>query len=102
MWLEALPEPAPQVDDGLDELINCDVVSIRYALLTQLLGKLDDHTRDALSIQRGDAALAEAAGHWDARSFCRANVGTMGGRSRAGFGHKPRSLCQQSLAPPPS
>ncbi len=74
MWLEALPETAPQVDDGLDELINCDVVSIRYALLTQLLGKLDDHRRDALSIQRGDAAIAEAAGHWDARSFCRANV----------------------------
>ena len=74
MWLEALQDPAPQVDDGLDELINCDVVSIRYALLTQLLGKLDDRTRDALSIQRGDATIAEAAGHWDARSFCRANV----------------------------
>ena len=74
MWLEALLEPAPQVDDGLDELLNCDSVSIRYALLTQLLGKLDDHTRDALSIQRGDAATAKAAGRWNARSFCEANV----------------------------
>ena len=30
--------------------------------------------RDALSIQRGDASTAEAAGRWDARSFCSASV----------------------------
>lgn len=74
IWLEVLAEPNPQIDDGIDGLINCNVVSIRYALLTQLLGKLSDPTRDALSIQRGDADIADAAGHWNARSFCQANV----------------------------
>ena len=36
MWLAALAEPNPEIDAGIDELINCDVVSVRYALLTQL------------------------------------------------------------------
>lgn len=74
MWFEALSDPNPDIDDDIDQLINCDVVSIRYALLTQLLGKLTDPSRDTLSIQRGDAGTAEAAGRWDARSFCQANV----------------------------
>ena len=74
MWLETLAEPQPETDDSIDELINCRVVSIRYALLTQLLGKLVDPQRDTLSIQRGDAATADAAGRWDARSFCQTSV----------------------------
>ena len=55
-------------------LLRYDVVSIRYALLTQLLGKVTDHSRDALSIQRGEADTAQAAGRWDARSFCQSSV----------------------------
>ena len=43
-------------------------------MLTQPLGKLTDHRRDVLSIQLGDAGSAEAAGRWDARSFCQTNV----------------------------
>lgn len=74
MWLAALAEPEPEIDEGIEELINCSVVSLRYALLTQLLGKLTDHSRDALSIQRGGAETAESTGRWDARSFCQANV----------------------------
>ena len=74
MWSEGLEETNPEIDNRIDELINGEVVSIRYALLTQLLGKLTDHSRDALSIQRGDADTANAAGRWDARSFCQANV----------------------------
>lgn len=73
-WLEALADGNPAVDDGIDQLINCAVVSLRYALLTQLLGKLTSHDRDALSIQRGEANTAEAAGRWDARGFCQANI----------------------------
>ena len=69
-WLEALADDNPAIDDGIYRLINCDVVSVRYALLTQLLGKLTNHNRDALSIQRGDADTAESAGRWDARSCC--------------------------------
>ena len=74
VWAEALADPNPQVDEALDELINCRVVSIRYALLTQLLGKYCDAGRDVLSIQRGDSETAEAAGRWDARSFCQSYV----------------------------
>ena len=74
MWQEALTVPNPEIDEGIDELVTCSVVSIRYALLTQLLGKLMDPTRDVLSIQRGEAATAAASGRWDARSFCQANV----------------------------
>lgn len=74
MWLDALADDNPATDTGIAELINCTVVSIRYALLTQLLGKLDNPGRDALSVQRGEAATAEAAGRWDARSFCQTNV----------------------------
>ena len=74
MWQETLAEPDPAIDCEIDSLIRCSVVSIRYALVTQLLGKLSDHNRDALSIQRGDPETAEAAGRWDARSFCQTHV----------------------------
>ena len=73
LWGETLEE-APQIDEGIDELINCNVVSIRYALLTQLVGKFCDAGHDALSIQRGEAETADAADRWDARSFCKDNV----------------------------
>lgn len=74
IWQETLEEPHLETDNGVDELINCNVVSIRYALITQLLGKLIDHKRDALCIQRGDASTADEVGRWDARSFCQANI----------------------------
>ena len=74
LWAETLADPDAAVDERIDELITCRVVSIRYALLTQLLGKAVDPGRDALSIQRGDTATAETTGRWDARSFCSANV----------------------------
>ena len=74
LWADALADPAPLIDEALDELVNCNVVSIRYALLTQLLGKVCDAGRDALSIQRGDSETAEADGRWDARSFCQSYV----------------------------
>ena len=74
LWGEALAVPDEDVDPAIHELITCQVVSIRYALLTQLLGKALDSSRDALSIQRGDTTTAEAAGRWDARSFCSSNV----------------------------
>ena len=74
MWEQALASPNEEADSAIAELINCSVVSIRYALLTQLLGKATVHTRDALSIQRGDPSDAEVYGRWDARSFCQQNV----------------------------
>ena len=74
MWADVLNTPSPVVDEAIHELITCQVVSIRYALLTQLLGKVVVESRDALSIQRGEATNAEESGRWDARSFCSANV----------------------------
>ena len=74
LWSEALAGPDEDVDPAISELITCQVVSVRYALLTQLLGKAVEPSRDALSIQRGDATTAESAGRWDARSFCSVNV----------------------------
>lgn len=74
LWNEELAKPNPEINAEIDNLINCTVVSIRYALLTQLLGKATDAGRDALSIQRGYAATAAAAGRWDARSFCQDNI----------------------------
>ena len=74
MWQEALADPNLTVDPSIDELVRCQVVSIRYALLTQLLGKVVDESRDALSIQRGEATTADESGRWDARSFCSLNV----------------------------
>ena len=74
MWQEALADPNPTIDPSIDELIRCSVVSVRYALLTQLLGKVIDESRDALSIQRGESTTADESGRWDARSFCSSNV----------------------------
>ena len=74
LWDEVLHDSESPVDDAIHELITCNVVSIRYALLTQLLGKVVDESRDALSIQRGESAEAEESGRWDARSFCNTNV----------------------------
>lgn len=57
-------------DPEVDRLVNSDLVSLRFAVLTQLLGKLADPSRDVLCLQRGDAEGSEAAGRWDARSLC--------------------------------
>ena len=57
-------------DPEVDRLVDSDLVSIRFAVLTQLLGKLADPSRDVLCLQRGDAEGSEAAGRWDARSLC--------------------------------
>ena len=74
VWAETLADLDAAANERIHELITCGVVSIRYALLTQLLGKVVDPSRDALSVQRGDTATADATGRWDARSFCSANV----------------------------
>ena len=100
MWLEVLTDPNPEIDDEIDGLITCSVVSIRYALLTQLLGKLVDSTRDTLSIQRGEPATAEAAGRWDARSFCQANVVPWVGETSQVLGASPDPYVNNPLRRP--
>ena len=74
-WAAALEDDgAPAADPETDRLVDSDVVSIRYAVVTQLLGKVADPARDLLCLQRGAAEGAEDAGRWDPRSFCIAVV----------------------------
>lgn len=52
-------------DYEIDRLVNSNIVALRYALLTQLLGKIANQSRDILAIQSGDGS------GWDARSFAK-------------------------------
>lgn len=71
-WKQVLNQSEYQVPDPeLDRFVHSSIVSLRYAVVTQLLGKWDDPTRDLLCLQKGDATGAAAAGRWDPRSFCK-------------------------------
>ncbi len=65
VWREVLDEDSDDPDEEVDRLVNSSVGSIRYAVLTQLLGKIADRDRSLMFFQLGD----EEAGAWDARSF---------------------------------
>ncbi|MDE2968480.1 MAG: restriction endonuclease, SacI family [Chloroflexota bacterium] len=73
-WLDSKWEAVLAEEDlGIletDRFIDSSVVSIRYALLTQLLGKLADLKRDLLCLQKGDSDDEGESGRWDPRSFC--------------------------------
>ena len=64
-WVEALEANITKPDPPIDELVNSNTASIRYALVTQLLGKIADPSRSLLAIQQG----ASVRGAWDARTF---------------------------------
>ena len=68
-WLAALDETA-ESDDDFDWIFRSNSVSMRYSILTQLMGKHCDDRRDALCLQLGDPEEASEAGRWDPRSFC--------------------------------
>ena len=71
-WQRALAGPAAEIDPAIDRFVNVDVISIRFAIVTQLLGKIADPRRDLLCLQKGVTrpADAAAASRWDPRSFC--------------------------------
>jgi len=72
-WSKALEKNAAQVgdiDEQLDRLVNSRVSSVRYALITQLLGKLTDPKRSLMCLQSGSSD----PGAWNARSFCDAVI----------------------------
>lgn len=64
-WRDILNEENATPDREVDAIVNSEVVSIRYALITQLLGKLADGSRSLMSLQSGSADK----GAWNARSF---------------------------------
>ena len=69
-WKKALAEDSTDPDDEIDPLVNSTVVSIRYALVSQILGKIADPRRSLLALQLGEGV----PGAWDARSFSTAVV----------------------------
>ena len=69
-WAKALKDDVKNPDPEVDRLINSNLVSIRYAVLTQLLGKIADQKRSLLALQLGDGR----AGAWDPRSFATAVI----------------------------
>lgn len=69
-WEKSLAANDITPDPSIDVLANSGTVAIRYALLTQLLGKIADPSRDILTLQ----LAASIPGAWDARSFSTAVV----------------------------
>lgn len=70
-WEQVIGNMAKGPDPDMDILVDSNVVAIRYAIITQLLGKFADSRRDALCLQRGEAQGPGADKRWDARSLCR-------------------------------
>lgn len=70
-WDRVLETGIREPDTEIDRLVNSSVLSIRYAILTQMLGKIADANRSLLSLQLGAKG---SQGAWDARSFCSAVI----------------------------
>ena len=51
-WDQVLSARASDPDQEIDCFVNSSVASIRYAILTQLLGKHAEPTRDLLCLQK--------------------------------------------------
>jgi hypothetical protein len=64
-WSAILADETILTTDEIASLANSTQTSIRFCVLTQLLGKLTDPTLDAMCLQRGDGG----AGKWDPRGF---------------------------------
>ena len=70
-WNQVLSNFDSDPDQQIDRFVNSSVASIRYAILTQLLGKHADPARDLLCLQKRDQdSDAEQSGRWDPRGFC--------------------------------
>lgn len=65
-WSAALAAEATDPDPAIDRLVNSKVTSIRYAVITQLLGKVANPDRSLVYLQSG----TDEPGAWNARSFC--------------------------------
>ena len=65
-WSKALAADATDPDREIDRLVDSNVTSIRYAVITQLLGKVALPDRSLMYLQSG----TDEPGAWNARSFC--------------------------------
>ena len=64
-WARVLRENVTTPDREIDQFIESPILGIRYACITQLLGKIADPSRHLLSLQKTD----NHPGAWNARSF---------------------------------
>lgn len=69
-WKAALAVADQDPDADVDRVVNSKVNSVRYAVVTQLLGKIADPDRGVLCCQ----SETGEPGAWDARSFCSAVI----------------------------
>ena len=69
-WRKALDEQFHDPDPEIDRFTNSNSVAIRYAFVTQMLGKIADNTRSLLYLQSGTSD----EGAWNARSFATAVI----------------------------
>ena len=70
-WKAILLEPSNEDDPEIDRFVNSSLISIRYAFVTQMLGKFANPDRDILCLQIGSTdPEPEIMGRWDPRSFC--------------------------------
>ena len=71
-WQRILNDPDGEIDPLIDRFVNARVTSIRFAIVTQLLGKIADPRRDLLCLQKGQTRVGDAVApeRWDPRSFC--------------------------------
>jgi hypothetical protein len=67
LWEQVLSEESDSISPDIHRLIESSLVSVRFSLPTQLLGKLTDSKLDALCLQKGDGSVDSL---WDPRSFC--------------------------------
>lgn len=67
-WKHVLGGHLDDPDDAIDRFVHSHVTSIRFAVITQLLGKVAVPSRDLLCLQKGEAG--DVPGRWDPRSFC--------------------------------
>ncbi len=70
-WSRVLEAGSGEPNVEIDRLVNSELASIRYAILTQMLGKIANMDRSLLSLQVGEH---ETPGAWDPRSFCSAVI----------------------------
>ena len=70
-WDRALESGTTEPDGAIDRFVNSKVTSIRYTVITQLLGKIADSNRSLLWVQ---SAHEQEFGAWNARSFCDAVI----------------------------
>ena len=68
LWQTVHRETNGEINQEIDQFITSRFVSIRFCLLTQLLGKLTAPHLDCLCLQKGGS---ESDSHWDPRSFAK-------------------------------